>query len=68
MFSKKRWNIYSFSKDTVRGFSSTTALFFVFLEAGKIGNSKSSENTEASGREEMVWGSQWESPQKEREQ
>lgn len=41
MFSKKRWNIYSFSKDTVWGFSSTIA---IFLEAGKMGNLTSSEN------------------------
>lgn len=50
MFSKKWWNIYSFSKDTVWVFSSTTA---IFLEADKIGNFRSSENhMEASRKEE----------------
>lgn len=52
MFSKKWWNIYSFSKDTVWVFPSTTA---IFLEAGKIGNFKSSENNmEAAMKEENV--------------
>jgi len=52
MFSKKWWNIYSFSKDTIQVFSSTTA---ILLEAGKIGNFKSSENSmEASLKEENV--------------
>lgn len=51
MFSKKRWNIYGFSKDTVWVLSSTTA---ILLEAGEIGNLKSSENMEASLKEENV--------------
>lgn len=41
MYSKKWWNIYSFSKDTVWVFPFAIA---IFLEVGRIGNLKSSES------------------------
>lgn len=53
MFSKKRWNIYNFSKDIVWIFSSATV---ISLEVGKIGNFENSKSRiEVSLKETVFW-------------